>query len=39
MQRETAGMTKEQIRERELQTVEEDERWREERAKAESADS
>jgi hypothetical protein len=39
MQRETVGMTKEQIRERELRTVEEDERWREELTKAESAEN
>jgi hypothetical protein len=38
MMRETAGMTSEQIIERELQIVEEDRLRREERTKAESAD-
>ena len=38
IRRETEGMTNEQIRERLRQVVEEDRRWREERAKTESAD-
>jgi len=37
IQRETAGMTDEQIRERQRQIVEEDIRWRAERTKAETA--
>jgi len=38
IQQETAGMTHEQIREHLRQVVEEDTRWRKERARAESAD-
>jgi hypothetical protein len=39
IQRETEGMTDEQIRERRRRIVEEDECWQTERAKTESADS